>query len=816
MKLLTAYKSVSSSCDEEAMSELNQFIMHHSIASRKPTHYRVYGQNALDAICAFLKTIGIESAFSVEASALDPKAFRIQWKDFATRAALVTQVSSTNPSVVAGAEALGLYDTDEGIPIATDETPYIDPPDIVSASMAAYETIGRTPSYWDHAILTLHNAFQTVESDEVNPFVNSCGNNPFANGCGNNSCFRYVTPDETVTPFGAATVSSLNRTLFVDTDNYEGEDVIEGYMGFSIRNANEAVKYANNRPCVAFVLSSEILWHTNAFAFCSDRRKLFTTIRDIYEKIYGCDGKYRVIIHPASRVAVDNKYAIDADTSHSINWIEPCESYNDIRLPVSLCVMGFIVPASMVSDTDPLRTMEAFATPVPTVKVVNSTSNIASEGMFSENRITSSEIPAEWFAMTHLKSRSNKTTYNYIPDSVRNSYTVEAKAMYAKLMKNPSSATCACSVSKSSAFSVFSDRHRGGILAEAPSGAFVASVSGVLRIAFSKAGATSIPLKAARFSGKDPHRLHEKGAIATAVYSGIVTDQSKSLNSWLDGDGSDAFPTIRTDLSTSDWTSFIERLPESGAMFRAAPITNGYFRFITIVETNVDYDAFMSAIKDKPETESLIRKAAVTFLAYRYYSPDSVICDNDPCCSTYFIEELIKKESRGYAKDALGGIDPNSLVKFSSWTAGKDVIVEFHKDSYGRLYIAVELNGVHMLLARYYYRCQNGLNILSARYVSKHLAGTVMPKGTVLVGDTFGSMTRDEALRYAIELIKSPVGSTKDTEITTNSERFWTAAYRYGGFISHGHESELMTKEWYENAFRTSGVKGSVTDLLRD
>ena len=806
MKLLTAYKSVSSSCDEEAMSELNQFIMHHSIALRKPTHYRVYGQNALDAICAFLKTAGIESAFSVEASALDPKAFRIQWKDFATRAALVTRISSANPSVVSGAEALGLSDSDDGIPTGTNVTQYIEPPDIVSASEAAYvEILSRPPDYWDHAILTLHDAFQTVESDEVNPFVSGYGN----------SCFRYVSPDETVTPFGAAAVSSLNRTLFVDTDNYEGGDVIEGYMGFSIRDAREAMKYAYNRPCVAFVLSSEILWHTNAFAFCSDRRKLFTTIRDIYEKIYGCGGKYRVIIHPASRVMVDNKYAIDADMSHSLDWAKPRESFCDTRLPVSLCVMGFIVPASMVSDTDPLRTMEAFAAPVPTVMVVNSASNIASEDMFSENRITKSEIPAEWFAMTHLKSRGDKTTYNYITDSVRNSYTVEAKAMYAKLMKNPSSAMRACSVSKSSAFSVSSDHHRGGISAEAPSGAFVASVSGVLRIAFSKAGATSIPLKAARFSGKDPHWLHEKGAIATAVYSGVVTNQSKSFNSWLEGDGSDAFPAIPTDPSAKDWTSFIERLPESGAMFRAAPITNGYFRFINIVETNVDYDAFMSAIKDKPETESFIRKAAVTFLAYRYYTPDSVIYDNDPCCSTYFTGELIKKESGGYAKDALGGIDPDSLAKFSSWTAGKDVIVEFHKDSYGRLYIAVELNGVHMLLARYYYRCQNGLNILSANYVSKKLAGTVMPKGTVLVRDTFGSMTRDEALRYAIELIKSPVGSDKTSDSAVNFERFWTAAYRYGGFISQGHESKLMTKDWYENAFRTSGVKGSVTDLLR-
>lgn len=806
MKLLTAYKSVSSSCDEEAMSELNQFIMHHSIALRKPTHYRVYGQNALDAICAFLKTAGIESAFSVEASALDPKAFRIQWKDFATRAALVTRISSANPSVVSGAEALGLSDYDDGIPIGNNVTQYIEPPDIVSASEAAYvEILSRPPDYWDHAILTLHDAFQTVESDEVNPFVSGYGN----------SCFRYVSPDETVTPFGAAAVSSLNRTLFVDTDNYEGGDVIEGYMGFSIRDAREAMKYAYNRPCVAFVLSSEILWHTNAFAFCSDRRKLFTTIRDIYEKIYGCGGKYRVIIHPASRVMVDNKYAIDADMSHSLDWAKPRESFCDTRLPVSLCVMGFIVPASMVSDTDPLRTMEAFAAPVPTVMVVNSASNIASEDMFSENRITKSEIPAEWFAMTHLKSRGDKTTYNYITDSVRNSYTVEAKAMYAKLMKNPSSAMRACSVSKSSAFSVSSDHHRGGISAEAPSGAFVASVSGVLRIAFSKAGATSIPLKAARFSGKDPHWLHEKGAIATAVYSGVVTNQSKSFNSWLEGDGSDAFPAIPTDPSAKDWTSFIERLPESGAMFRAAPITNGYFRFINIVETNVDYDAFMSAIKDKPETESFIRKAAVTFLAYRYYTPDSVIYDNDPCCSTYFTGELIKKESGGYAKDALGGIDPDSLAKFSSWTAGKDVIVEFHKDSYGRLYIAVELNGVHMLLARYYYRCQNGLNILSANYVSKKLAGTVMPKGTVLVRDTFGSMTRDEALRYAIELIKSPVGSDKTSDSAVNFERFWTAAYRYGGFISQGHESKLMTKDWYENAFRTSGVKGSVTDLLR-
>lgn len=807
MKLLTAYKSVSSSCDEEAMSELNQFIMHHSIALRKPTHYRVYGQKALDAICAFLKTAGIESAFSVEASALDPKAFRIQWKDFATRATLVTQISSANPSVVSGAEALGLSDSDDGIPTETNVTQYIEPPDIVSASEAAYvKILSRTPDFYDHAILTLNDAFQTVESDEVNPFVSGYGN----------SCFRYVSPDETVTPFGAAAVSSLNRTLFIDTDNYEGTDVIEGYMGFSIRDAREAVKYAHNRPCVAFVLSSEILWHTNAFAFCSDRRKLFTTIRDIYEKIYGCDGKYRVIIHPASRVVVDNRYAIDADMSQSLDWAKPYEYFCDIRIPVSLCVMGFIVPASMVSDTDPLRTMEAFAAPVPTVKVVNSASDIASEGMFSENRITKSDIPAEWFAMTHLKSRGDKTTYNYIPDSVRNSYTVEAKAMYAKLMKNPSSATRACSVSKSSAFSISMDRHRAGILAESPSGAFVASVSGVLRIAFSKAGAKSIPLKAARFPGKDPYRLHEKGAIATAVYSGIVTDQSKSLHSWLEGDGSDAFPAIQTDPSASDWTSFIERLPESGAMFRAAPITSGYYRFTTIVETNVDYDAFMSAIKDKPETESLIRKAAVTFLAYREYAPDRVIYEVNPCCSTYFTEEIIKKESGGYAKDALCGIDPDSIAKFSSWTAGKDVIVEFHKDSYGRLYIAVELTGVHMLLARYYYRCQNGLNILSANYVSKQLAGTVMPKGTVLVRDTFGSMTRPEALRYAIELIKSPVGSAKTSDSADNFERFWTAAYRYGGFISHGHESKLMPKEWYENAFRTSGIKGSVTDLLSD
>lgn len=807
MKLLTAYKSVSSSCDEEAMSELNQFIMHHSIASRKPTHYRVYGQKALDTINAFLKTAGVESAFSVEASALDPEAFRIQWKDFATRAALVTQISSANPSVVSGAEALGLSDSDGWTPIVTDETTYTEPPDIVSASNAAYvQILSRTPDYWDHAILTLRDAFQTVESNEINPFVSGYGN----------SCFRYVSPDETVTPFGAAAVSSLHRTLFVDPENYEGKDIIEGYMGFSIRDANEAVKYAYNRPCVAFVLSSEILWNTNAFAFCSDRKKLFTTIRDIYEKIYGCDGKYRVIIHPASRVVVDNRYAINADTSHSLNWIELCENYNDVHLPVSLCVMGFIVPASMVSDTDPLRTMEAFAAPVPTVKVVNQTSEIASEDMFSANRITSSEIPAEWFAMTHLKSRSDKTTYNFVSDSTRNSYTVEAKAMYAKLMENPSYATRACSVSKSSVFSISRNRYK-GVLTGASAGVFVASVSGVLRIAFSKAGATSVPLKAARFPGKDPHRLHEKGAIATAVYSGVVTNQSKSLNSWLEGDGFDKFPMIPTDTSAKDWTSFIERLPESGAMFRAAPITDGYFRFITIVETNVDYDAFMSAIRDKPETESLIRKAAVTFLAYRYYTPDSVICDINPCCSTYFTEEQIKKESGGLsASDALCGIDPNNLAKFSDWTAGRDVIVAFHKDSYGRLYIVVELTGVHMLLARYFYRCQNGLNILSARYFSKHLAGTVMPKGTVLVKDKFGCMTRDEALRYAIELIKSPVGSTKDTEITTDSERFWTSAYRYGGFISHGHESSLMTKEWYESAFRTSGIKGSVTSLLRD
>ena len=807
MKLLTAYKSVSSSCDEEAMSELNQFIMHHSIALRKPTHYRVYGQKALDAICAFLKTAGIESAFSVEASALDPEAFRIQWKDFAARAALVTQISSANPSVVSGAEALGLSDTDEGTPIVTDETPYIEPPDIVSAANAAYvQILSRTPNFYDHAILTLHDAFQTVESDEVNPFVR--GNS--------NSCFRYVSPDETVTPFGAAAVSSLNRTLFVDPENYEGDDIIEGYMGFSIRDANEAIKYAHNRPCVAFVLSSEILWHTNAFAFCSDRRKLFTTIRDIYEKIYGCDGKYRVIIHPASRVAVDNRYAINADASHSLNWVLPRENYTDVNIPVSLCVMGFIVPASMVSDTSPLRTMEAFNAPVPTVKVVNSTSEIATDDMFSENRIMSSEIPAEWFAMTHLKSRSDKPTYKFVTDSVRNSNTVEAKAMYAKLMNNPSSATRACSVSKSSAFLISRDRHRGN-LTGASASAFVASVTGVLRIAFSKAGATSIPLKAAKFSGKDPHQLHEKGAIATAVYSGVVTNQSKSFNSWLEGDGSDAFPVIPTDPSASDWTSFIERLPESGAMFKAAPITEGYFRFNTIVETNVDYDAFMLAIKDKPETENLIRKAAVMFLAYRYYTPDNVICDNNPCCSTYFMEEQIKKESGGRpASDALGGVDPNSLAKFSSWTAGKDVIVTFHKDSYGRLYIAVELNGIHMLLARYFYRCYNGLNILSANYVSKHLAGTVAPKGTVLVRDTFGFMTRDEALKYAIELIKSPVGSTKDTEPITDFKGFWTAAYRYGGYISYGRESSLMTKEWYESAFRTSGIKGSVTTLLND
>ena len=807
MKLLTAYKSVSSSCDEEAMSELNQFIMHHSIALRKPTHYRVYGQKALDAICAFLKTAGIESAFSVEASALDPEAFRIQWKDSAARAALVTQISSANPSVVSGAEALGLSDTDEGTPIVTDETPYIEPPDIVSAANAAYvQILSRTPNFYDHAILTLHDAFQTVESDEVNPFVSGY----------DNSCFRYVSPDETVTPFGAAAVSSLNRTLFVDPENYEGEDIIEGYMGFSIRDANEAVKYAHNRPCVAFVLSSEILWHTNAFEFCSDRRKLFTTIRDIYEKIYGCDGKYRVIIHPASRVAVDNRYAINADTSHSLNWVPPRENYTDVNIPVSLCVMGFIVPASMVSDTDPLRTMEAFAAPVPTVKVVNSTSGIATEDMFSENRITASDIPAEWFAMTHLKSRGDKITYNFTPDSVRNSHTVEAKAMYAKLMKNPSYAARACSVSKSSAFSISRDRHRGN-LTGASAGAFIASVTGVLRIAFSKSGATSIPLKAARFSGKDPHQLHEKGAIATAVYSGVVTNQSKSLHQWLEGDGSDAFPVIPTDPSASDWTSFIERLPESGAMFKAAPITEGYFRFINIVETNVDYDAFMLAIKDKPETESLIRKAAVMFLAYRYYTPDNVICDNNPCCSTYFMEEQIKKESGGHsASEALDGVNPDNLAKFSSWTAGKDVIVAFHKDSYGRLYIVVELNGIHMLLARYFYRCYNGLNILSARYVSKHFTGTIAPKGAVLVRDTFGSMTRDEALRYAIELIKSPVGSTKDTEPITDFKGFWTAAYRYGGYISYGRESSLMTKEWYESAFRTSGVKGSVTDLLRD
>lgn len=806
MKLLTAYKSVSSSCDEEAMSELNQFIMHHSIASRKPTHYRVYGRKALDTINAFLKTAGIESAFSVEASALDPEAFRIQWKDFSARAVLVTQISSANPSVVSGAEALGLYDIDEGTPIVTNETPYIEPPDIVSAANAAYvQILSKTPDYWDHAILTLHDAFQTVESNEINPFVSDCGN----------SCFRYVSPDETVTPFGAAAVSSLNRTLFVDPENYEGEDIIEGYMGFSIRDANEAVKYAYNRPCVAFVLSSEILWHTNAFAFCSDRRKLFTTIRDIYEKIYGCDGKYRVIIHPSSRVAVDNKYVINTNTSRSLNWVEPRENYNDIHIPVSLCVMGFIVPASMVSDTDPLRTMEAFAAPIPTVKVVNQASEIASEDMFSENRITSSDIPAEWFAMTHLKSRSDKTTYNFVPDSTKNSYTVEAKAMYAKLMKNPSYATRACSVSKSSVFSISRDPHR-GVLTGAPAGVFVASVSGVLRIAFSEAGAKSIPLKTARFSGKNPHQLHEKGAIATAVYSGVVTNQSKSLHQWLEGDGSDAFPVIPTDPSPSDWTSFIERLPESGAMFRAAPITDGYFRFNTIVETNVDYDAFMSAIKDKPETERLIRKAAVMFLAYRYYTPDNVIYDKNPCCSTYFMEEIIKKESGGHpASDALGGVDPNNLAKFSSWTAGKDVIVTFHKDSYGRLYIAVELNGIHMLLARYIYRCDNGLNILSARYVSKHLAGTVAPKGTVLVKDKFGCMTRDEALRYAIELIKSPVGSTKDTEPITDFKGFWTAAYRYGGYIKYGHESSLMTKEWYENAFHSSGIKGSVTELLR-
>ena len=808
MKLLTAYKSVSSSCDEEAVSELNQFVMHHSAAFRKPTHYRVYGRKALDAVRAFLEAAGAASAFSVEASALDPEAFRIQWKDPAVRAALVTQISSAVPSVVSRAEALGLSDSDDGIPAGpagTDETPSVEPPDIASATEAASAKIPDVAfNDWTRAILSLHTAFSVLGLPDTNPFV----------GTGGTSCFRYVTPDETVTPFGAAAVSSPDRTLFADPDVYDGTDVIEGYMGFSVRDAREAVKHASDRPCVAFVASSEILWSVDAFAFCSDRRKLFTAVRDAYERIYGGDGKYRVVIHPASRVTVDNEHAVHVDTSGSLGWSALRGNPDDTHVPVSLCVMGFIVPASMVSDTDPLRTMEAFSAPVPTVKVVHSASELASEDMYSSDRITSSEIPAEWFAMTHLDGRGSRGHY-YLANSVRTANTVGAKATYAALAGNPSSAARACSVSKSPAFSLSRERYN-GTPTGTPSGAFVAAVSGALRIAFSKAGASSVPLKAARFPGKDPHRLHEKGAIATAVYSGVVTDTSKTFRLWLEGDGSDAFPAIPPEPSAEDWTSFIERLPGSGAMFRSAPLTGGSRRSVVIVETNVDYDAFVSATRDKPETGNLVRKAAVMFLAYRYRCPDQVVIDRDPGCETYYVSErLVAELGNRSSSDALSGNRPGDINRFSGWTAGKDVVVAFHKDSYGRLYVVVELVGIRMQLARYVYRCHSGLNVLGAAYVAKHLAGTVAPRGTVLVQRANGSMTHDEAVRYAIELLWSPAGSVRMNGPETDCGRFWTGAYRYGGFVPYGETNSLMSKTWYEQALRTSGVKGSVTALLR-
>lgn len=808
MKLLTAYKSVSSSCDEEAVSELNQFVMHHSVAFRKPTHYRVYGRKALDAVRAFLEAAGAASAFSVEASALDPEAFRIQWKDPAARATLVTQISSANPSVVSGAEALGLSDSDEGIPAGsagTGETPAVEPPDIASATEAAS---AKDPDMafndWTRAILSLHDAFSVLGLPDTNPFV----------GSGGNSCFRYVTPGETVTPFGAAAVSSPDRTLFADPDIYDGTDVIEGYMGFSVRDAREAVKCASGRPCVAFVASSEILWSVDAFAFCSDRRKLFTAVRDAYERIYGCDGKYRVVIHPASRVTVDNKCARLADTSGALGWPDLRGYQDDVHVPVSLCVMGFIVPASMVSDTDPLRTMEEFSAPVPTVRVVRSAAELASEDMYSADRITSSEIPAEWFAMTHLNDRGSRAHF-YLANSVRTSNTVGAKATYAALAGNPSSAARACSVSRSPAFSISRDRYS-GTPTGSPSGAFVAAVSGALRIAFSKAGATSVPLKAAKFPGKDPNRLHEKGAIATAVYSGVVTDTSKTFRLWLEGDGSDAFPAIPPEPSAEDWTSFIARLPGSGAMFRSAPLTEGSRRSVVIVETNVDYDAFVSATEGKPETRNLVRKAAVMFLAYRYRCPDQVVTDLDPSCETYYVSErLVAELGNKPASDALGGNRPGDISRFSGWTPDKDVVVAFHKDSYGRLYVVVELIGIRMQLVRYVYRCHNGLNVLGAAYVAKHLAGTVAPRGTVLVQRSSGSMTQDEAVRYAIELLRSLAGSVRINGPETDCGRFWTGAYRYGGIVPYGDESSLMTKSWYEQALRASGIGGSVTALLR-
>lgn len=820
MKLKTAFDSAVAE-HPDGLADIVQFINRYAHRSAAPTNYRCVGA-AVAAVTAFLNAAGLAGSFTVEDSTLDPDFHQIRWSG-PDAPRMITEDLATcgyttrrSPLALLAGDSTVLADTDANVVAPAAELKK--PVDAFECLRHAYEVLG-TPS------CRLDSCVMAIAAPRIAEKV-AKGANPVFSESIYSSAFRYVRDDEVLVPVPGFFEAPYERTVGAEEDCDAG-DTFTGYLGYTVAD----LESADTSGCQTLMIMTQnaLVPDVSVLEFASDRNRLYAYLRDIYEKVYGCDGKYKVLVDPRTRVTVDNQ-SVAFDGGQNTRYVLQFDdrgtaTYSSV--PVRVQAVLYVVPAELVGENNPAHD---FGEPgKPRITVVKSREDVFSGPGFLDRYVGRQELASQWFFMTHLgrKNCAGNSWGHDDAEAARRAADVKTAARACEL--DAKKASAACCVPSSPHFRLDdTDRYSSPVPHGAPHAAYAHAVGGILRMAWCQnTGTDSDPSTAV--PGAEAGGLHDPGSLVTAVYSGVSNPGSPSVSDWVAGTAEPpVFPRVDQLTTSGDWNRFIRDLPGSGVMFKVPePSASGeWLSYHVITETNIPYDEFTGCFDtgrsggtSLGSVLGMLNAAGVANLMFRSTDPVfGLECWEDGtrrCQHDYAVGKRLAVES-GNRLTVANLLNCSVAANYEAWIPGTDVVTAFRRDDFNRLYVVTTFRGPKAYFGQLVHRFCEGMNVTPAAHAVRAASSRPVPDGYVVVPE--GHNTDLGCVRlYATQMLLSPVGDRYNRDgcdlrnTPETCARFWTYAYR-GNFVNHSYvdnrDSSVPARRWFD---WVSGNGGKVT-----
>lgn len=708
MNILTALKTTLAAFPQtERRVALTQFLSRYVDTKARITNYRCIGKDA-DAIDMFLRSVGMdESVYTIVRSKFDNDTALIKWNT-----ASAERITSFVKNVGRAMTTNCLTKLYAGIVLESNEESVVQDVDTVETitehwskniqkitddiigreTNVHFATLGEIERYaWGNSLTD-----PSVQLPPVPLFI------PKKDSLiRDDVSVRYMKPTDSLTFMPGLTTAPLRALLAATTELNPLNNFLyrerKDLLGVNDLGPRDHLLVVNT----GWVDTGSRLHAMQVIEFLSNPKKLWAYISMLYRVVY----KVQCTVTPWSRVAANNirtQYSgpYPASLRRNSEWGVINSDVDHIDSYTLLAVLASVVLTPCSTSCTSVKSGYANVpdiTPIPLVTPDKTQeTDDANESVNDQNYLVVSDLGAEWFATVHGIYMDNNT-------GTRTERIENFREMCSKI--NPAQYTNVSNRIKPTRVD--------------PGSVFVGGCAIALREFFNK-------------NGKLPEFHEGAQALITDIYSGIITDKSVSMATYVNG-GKDSFPDVTLAASEARSSNFFGSLDtEEGSkvQLRVAPRkdTSNSRSYAIILKTALKASNFLGIWRNSTssitgDVISTIARSFVNAYIFRGDDPTAAVGLNvpPPLYAAQMVKDLLGEFDLPYPNEAFDAAMSSAHVLNSAELSAFDsrglsdrltyVDLTLLVDSDDRLYLAIIPPLSFTITARLMYRSRSGLPI---------------------------------------------------------------------------------------------------------